>query len=320
MKVGLRFLNVVLVVVLFVGVVGVGVVVFLFDDVVVVVICCVEVKGVNCVGVQMVKDNLMIQFGKDFSLFDIDVFVKCLYLIGFFLDVCINVFGGMFVVSVNENQFLNVVVFNGNKKFKDEKFVGVVQLCFFGLYSQVMIDFDIQVIKKVYVVIGCLDVMIIMQIYNVGSGCVNLVFDINEGECMKIMYINFVGNCVFGDMCLYGVFVMKEFGILFFIMCQDIYDLQKMKVDEDVLCQFYYNYGYVDFCIVLDDVQLNEKMNEYMIMIIVEEGEQYKIGNVNVQLIVLGVNGDDLKLFVVSCFGDIYKVCDIEKLVLVILK
>ncbi len=320
MKAGSRFLNAVSAVALSAGVAGAGVVVSLPDDAAAAVIRRVEVRGANRVGAQTVKDNLTIQPGKDFSPSDIDASVKRLYSTGFFSDVRINVSGGTLVVSVNENQLLNAVVFNGNKKLKDEKLAGVVQSRPLGPYSQAMIDSDIQAIKKAYAAIGRSDVTITTQTYNVGSGRVNLAFDINEGERTKITHINFVGNRAFGDTRLHSVLATKESGILSFITRQDIYDPQKMKADEDALRQFYYNHGYADFRIVSDDVQLNEKTNEYTITITVEEGEQYKIGNVNVQSTVPGVNGDDLKSLVVSRPGDTYKARDIEKSVSAISK
>ncbi len=119
------------------------------------------------------KTILTIQPGKDFSPSDIDASVKRLYSTGFFSDVRINVSGGTLVVNVNENQLLNAVVFNGNKKLKDEKLAAAVQSRPLGPYSQTMIDSDIQAIKKAYAAIGRSDVTVTTQTYNVGNGRVN---------------------------------------------------------------------------------------------------------------------------------------------------
>jgi outer membrane protein insertion porin family len=272
------------------------------------------------VGSETVKDNLTITPGKDFSGTDIDSSVKRLYSTGFFSDVRITVSGSTLVVSVNENQLLNAVVFNGNRKLKDEKLAGVVQSHPLGPYSQTQIDSDIAAIKKAYAAIGRSDVAVTTQTYNVGNGRVNLAFDIAEGERTKISHINFVGNRAFGDTRLHSVLATKESGILSFITRQDVYDPAKLKADEDVLRQFYYNHGYADFRIVSDDVQLNEQANEYTITLTLDEGEQYTIGDVSVQSTVPGVNGDDLKSLIVSNPGNTYKARDIEKSVSAISK
>lgn len=320
MKAGSRFLNAVSAVALSAGVAGAGVVVALPDHAEAAVVRRIEVRGANRVGSETVKDNLTIQPGKNFSNGDIDSSVKRLYATGFFSDVRISVSGSTLVVNVSENQLLNAVVFNGNRKLKDEKLASVVQSHPLGPYSQAQVDADIQAIKQAYAGIGRSDVTIKTQTYNVGNGRVNLAFDINEGDRTKIEHINFVGNRAFGDSRLHSVLATKESGILSFITRQDVYDPGKLKADEDKLRQFYYNHGYADFRIVSDNVQLNEQSNEYTITITVDEGELYKIGNVNVQSTVPGINPDDLKSLIVSNPGDTYRARDIEKSVTAISK
>jgi outer membrane protein insertion porin family len=73
-----------------------------------------------------VRSNVTIQPGKSFSNTDIDDSVKQLYDTGYFSDVKISVSGGTLVVTVEEAQLINQVVFNGNRKIKDDKLAAVV--------------------------------------------------------------------------------------------------------------------------------------------------------------------------------------------------
>ena len=55
-----------------------------------------------------------------------------------------SVSGGTLVVTVAENQLINQVVFNGNRKIKDDKLQGIVQTQAQGPYSDSLISADIQ--------------------------------------------------------------------------------------------------------------------------------------------------------------------------------
>ena len=78
-------------------------------------------RGAQRVGADTIKANLSIVPGKSFDNSDVDASVKRLYSTGYFSDVRISVSGGTLVVVVNENQLINQVVFNGNRKIKDDK-------------------------------------------------------------------------------------------------------------------------------------------------------------------------------------------------------
>ena len=83
----------------------------------------IQVSGADRVSAETVKANISIQPGKTFSNADIDESVRRLYATGYFSDVKVSVSGGTLVVVVNENQLINAVVINGNRKIKDDKLV-----------------------------------------------------------------------------------------------------------------------------------------------------------------------------------------------------
>ena len=48
----------------------------------------------------------------------------------------------------------------------------------------------------------------------------------------------------------------KESGIFSFLTRKDVYNPDKLRADEELLRQFYYNRGYADFRIVSSDAVL----------------------------------------------------------------
>ncbi|MET0748329.1 MAG: outer membrane protein assembly factor BamA [Rhizobium sp.] len=316
MKAGSRFLNAVSAVALSAGIVasGAGVLTLASASVAeAAVIQKVDVRGASRTGADAVRDNITIKPGVSFTNSDIDDSVKQLYATGYFSNVHINISGGTLVVSVSENQIVNAVVFNGNRKIKDDKLQGVVKTHAAGPYDQAMIDDDVKTIKEAYGVIGRNEVTVTTQVVPVAQGRVNIAFVVNEGDRTKIDKINFTGNQAYGDGRLASVIATKKTNFLSFLTRKDVYSADKQHSDEDTLRQFYYNHGYADFRIVSSDATLDEQTNAYTMNFAVEEGPRYNYGDVSVVSTVDGVNADELKGLIVTKAGDTYDAKDIQK-------
>ena len=277
------------------------------------VIRSVQVRGAERAGEEAVRSNLTIRPGVSFTNADIDESVKRLYSTGYFSDVRIGVSGSTLVVTVSENQLVNQVVFNGNRKIKDDKLAAAVQTQPLGPYSQELVDADIERLREAYAAIGRSDIEVTTQVVPVGQGRVNLAFVINEGDRTKIADINFVGNQAYGDGRLHSVILTKESGPLSFLTRKDIYNQDKLRADEDALRQFYYNHGYPDFRIISSEAVLDESTNKYNITFTVEEGPRYRFGEVIVESTVEGVSSQDLQGLVRTRAGDVYDAGDVQK-------
>ncbi len=315
MKAGSKFLNAVSAIALSAGVVATiaaPVIVVTANTAEAAVIRRIDVRGAERVGADSVRSNITIVPGKSFDNADIDASVKRLYATGFFSDVRISISGGTLVVAVNENQLINQVVFNGNRKLKDDKLVTLVRSRALGPYSESLIEADLQSLREAYAAIGREDVTITTQTVPVGNGRVNLAFVINEGDRTKIADIDFVGNNAYGDTRLRGVIVTKETGIFSFITRKDIYGEEKLRADEEALRRFYYNHGYADFRVISSDAVLDPATNKYVITFTVDEGQRYNFGPVNVESSVAGAPSEDLQGLVESREGSTYRARDVQ--------
>ncbi|MCQ2004298.1 outer membrane protein assembly factor BamA [Rhizobium sp. NRK18] len=316
MKAGSKFLNAVSAVALSTSLVVTGTAAVVIASATVAeaaVVKNIVVRGAGRVGADTVRSNLTIKPGKSFSNADIDQSIKNLYATGYFSNVSISVSGSSLVVNVAEGQLVNQVVFNGNRKIKDEKLAASVQTKPLGPYNQVMIESDIQTIKDAYASIGRSDVTVTTQTFDVGEGRLNVAFVINEGDRTKIDQINFVGNHAFSDGRLAAIINTKKSNFLSFLTRRDVYNPDKLKADEAELRKFYYNHGYADFRVVSSDAVLDEASNTYTITFTVDEGEKYNFGAVNVESSVEGVDPATLQSLVESRSGKTYSADDVQK-------
>ena len=316
MKAGSRFLNAVSAVALSAGIVasGAGATVFVSaTSAEAAVIQRVDVRGASRVGAEAVRSNLTISPGKTFSNTDIDDSVKQLYDTGYFSDVKISVSGSTLVVTVQEAQLVNQVVFNGNRKIKDDKLAAIVKTQPSGPYSEAQVQADIQSIKDAYAATGRNEIEVTTQVVPLGEGRVNLAFVINEGDRTKIAAINFVGNNAYSSGRLASVINTKRSNFLSFLTRKDVYSDDKLHADEESLRQFYYNRGYADFRIVSSDAAFDEATNKYTLTFNVEEGPRYDFGAISVQSTVQGVDGAQLQGLVQTQEGDVYSANKVQK-------
>ncbi|MDE2061484.1 MAG: outer membrane protein assembly factor BamA, partial [Bradyrhizobium sp.] len=125
---------------------------------------------------------------------NIDDGLKALIETGLFQDVKINQAGGRIVVSVVENPVLGRVVFEGNKKVKDEQLSSEIQSKPRGTFSRPMVQSDTQRIVEIYRHSGRYDVTVVPEIIEQPNNRVDLIFTINEGKKTGISSIEFIGN------------------------------------------------------------------------------------------------------------------------------
>jgi outer membrane protein insertion porin family len=272
----------------------------------------IQVRGATRVSADTVKANITIAPGKNFSNTDIDASVRRLFATGYFSDVKISVSGSTLVVVVDENQLINQVVINGNRKIKDEKLQPVLRSQSLGPYSETAIEADKETIRESYAAIGRSDATVTTQVYPLGNGRVNIAFIVDEGDRTKISQINFVGNEAYSNGRLRSVIVTKKSNFLSFLTRKDVYSEDKLRADEEALRQFYFNSGYADFRVTSSEAVLDEASNEYVVTFTVEEGQRYDFGAVNVESTVEGINGEELQGLVESRPGKTYRARDVQ--------
>jgi len=321
MKAGSNLLNAVSAVALTAGIVVTGASAVTLAGVTVAeaaVISRIDVRGNSRVDAATVRGNLTISPGSSFSNNDIDESVKRLFATGLFSDVQISVSGSTLIVTVSENQIINQVVFNGNKKIKDAALSRAVQSRQLGAYNDLILQADVQAIRDAYAAVGRSDATVTTRLVPLDNGRVNIAFEINEGDRTKISSINFVGNQAFGDGRLSDVITTKKSGLLSFLNRKDVYDEDKLRADEELLRRFYYNRGYADFRVISSFAELDETNNEYVVTITVEEGERYVFGDVSVESTVPGIDTDSLQRLMETRSGAVYSAKDVEDTILAI--
>ncbi|WP_332066186.1 outer membrane protein assembly factor BamA [Bartonella sp. CB189] len=282
------------------------------------VVNSIEVQGNKFVSSQAVRDNISIKAGQSFSKGDIDDAVKQLFRLGLFYDVKINQVGDKLVVFVKEYEVVNQVLFQGNKSFKDPDLKRFISLKPNQPFNSAKLSSDINVIREAYKTVGRNDVTITVQTINLGKGRVNVVFNIVEGRKTKISNIVFKGNSAFGSRRLRDVISTKPSGIFALLMRGDVYSEERLAADEEALRRFYYNRGYADFRVVSSKAVFDVASNAYKINFVLDEGVRYKVGDIQIESDIDGIDITSIKRALKTHPGDIYSAENIEQSVAII--
>jgi outer membrane protein insertion porin family len=277
------------------------------------VVNSISVRGNQRVDAATIRSYVTIKPGRSYSSFDTDESIQNLFATGLFADVRITSSGRVLIVQVEENPTINLVLFEGNDKVRDEQLRGAIQSQSLGIFSQAKVDSDIERIRDSVRRSGRASADVTARIDQLDNNRVNVVYQINEGGRTKIASIDFIGNNAYSDNRLMEVISHNESNFLSWLKRDDIYDPDRLQADEGRLRTFYYNRGYADFRVVSSVGEFNADDNTYSITITVDEGDLYRFGSVEIDNALTAVDATGLRSELEIAPGDIYSARDVEK-------
>ncbi|MCW2307607.1 outer membrane protein assembly factor BamA [Rhodobium gokarnense] len=273
----------------------------------------IDVTGNERVEDETVRAYMTIQPRRAYSAQDVDDSLRALYATGLFSDVAINQRGAVLVVSVTENALIYKVSFEGNDKYDDKMLLTQVKSKPRTVLSRAKVEADTQLLLELYRRKGRYRATVEPKIIKLPQNRVNLVFEIAEGDKTGVARINFIGNHAFSDSRLRDVIKTRESGLLSFIRSTDSYDPSRLESDQEALREYYLRHGYADFRIISAVADLDRERNTFFVTFTVEEGEQYTIGEVNVQSSLASVGPEELAGAVRTDPGDTYDSREVDK-------
>ncbi len=273
----------------------------------------IVVQGNRRIEADTVRSYFSTGPGEPLSAARVDEGIKAMYATGLFRDVRVSRQGGRLVVTVVENDVINRVVFEGNRRLKTEQLMNEIESRPRGTFSRSTVQSDVQRLYDVYRRTGRYDVEIVPKTIQQPNGRMDLVFEVNEGKKASVRSINFVGNNNFGRQRLLDVMTTGETGLFSWLRSNDVYDADRINADQEALRRLYLRNGYVDMRVVSARSDFDRAANAFTITIEIEEGPQYRIGTVDVQSNIRDVDGATLRRAVRTAPGGVYNVELVDK-------
>lgn len=209
--------------------------------------------------------------------------VRSLFKTGNFEDIQVGRDGDVLVLQLTERPTIVSIEIKGNKSIdtdslkKGLKSAGLTEG---GVLQRATLDHVKGELERQYISQGRYAARIDVESVPKPRNRVALNITIKEGASSRIRRIGFVGNKVFDDATLQGVFQLRATHFRSFMKGDDKYSREKLSGDLERLRSWYMDRGYVNFTVNSTQVKLTPDKKDVYIDINLSEGEQFKIGEV----------------------------------------
>jgi outer membrane protein insertion porin family len=251
----------------------------------------IEIKflGLTSVPNEVVRANMSLREGMPYDLTLVDRDIRSLFRTGLFktIDVKETVVSRTqmdLTFELRAKSRIGAVRFEGNEKMSTKKLQSEVTVLLNPVADEQVIKSDKDKLEKMYRKAGYSQVRVEYHINeDPVTGLATVVFNIEEGPKVKITKVDFVGNEMIKDKVLRGEMETSKWQWWSFMTGSGKYDDKKFDEDLDKVVDLYKEKGFLD--VVVDPAKITfsyPKPDEMTISIQVQEGKQYRIGDVTV--------------------------------------
>ncbi|SDC62531.1 Beta-barrel assembly machine subunit BamA [Sphingomonas sp. YR710] len=260
------------------------------------IIKTVGVSGSQRLESDTVRSYVKLRAGEPYTREQLDQALKDLYATELFADVQIRDDGtGNLTIQVRENPVINRIVLEGNKRIKAEKINPEIKLAARQIFTRSKVRADVARIIELYRRQGRFAASVEPKMVLLDQNRVDIIFEIHEGDKSKVRKINIIGNTKFSDGRLRGEMATKQTGITKIFSSGTSYDPDRMSYDQQKMRQFYLTNGYADFRVVSAVAELTPDKKDFIITYVVEEGDRYKFGDVDLESEIRDIKAKDFK-------------------------
>ena len=237
--------------------------------------------------------------GEAFSQERVHEDIKAIYRLGYFRDVQADVSETegeiILTFAVIEKPFVVNIVISGNVKLDLEEIEDVIEVKRDTVLEMDKVQSSVTQIKKLYTSKRYFGSEVNHWVELETGNRAVVYFDIVEGVKGYLTKIIFEGNTVLGARKLKSVMQTKEKGWTWWLTKSGRLETDVLEVDITRIRSLYHNYGYVTVQVSEPEITLSENKKSIQITIRIEEGEQYRLGSLDISGDILTTKEDLLK-------------------------
>jgi len=242
----------------------------------------VDVSGNQRMDAESVRILADVKIGENITTERTNQIAKKLQESGYFSKINVRMSGDVLKIDITEAPIIGQVTVEGNDEISADDLKKEVRTKERSSYDESVIGGDVQRMLTLYQRKGYFGTKINPKKIELGDNRVNVVYEITEGHPTYIRDIKFEGNKKFRSKVLRGEILSREH-TWWRIMTQfDVFDEDRIQYDQQMLRQFYLRNGYVDFQIKSANGVFTPDREYYSVTFVVDEGPQYKIGDVTI--------------------------------------
>ncbi len=215
---------------------------------------------------------------------DLNIIIKNLYETSFFKNIDLEFEKNILKINVEENPLIQSIYIEGIKRTSlvDQIKKSLTQKEKSSFIKSRIKDDQNKILNSLRV-IGYYFSEVNVKFTENDNNTVDIIYNINLGEKALIKNIKFIGNKIFKDNKLRKVIVSEEAKFWKFVSTKKNVDVQRFKLDESLLKNFYKNSGYYNVKINSTYAQVIED-NYFEVIFNIDAGEKYFFENVKLNI------------------------------------
>jgi len=207
--------------------------------------------------------------------------VKAIFRMGFFDDVRAELSAdGVLTYAVKEKPYVREVKIQGNSQLGKEKIETALGIVPRSVLDRGKVIEGVEKVRKLYSDQGYVNARVDYVVSTEANNQAMVVLDVLEGARLLIKRISFEGNKTFSESDLKDLIATKEESILSLLTNRGVLDRDMLTNDMAILSNHYLDHGYIDH--KFDDPVVLRARDGLEIVIRVHEGDQYRVGKVEI--------------------------------------
>ncbi len=183
-----------------------------------------------------------------------------------------------FYIEIQENKFIENIYINGNIRIKDGFIIENLSIKKNSFIIKDSINNNINLIKNIYKSKGFNNVSVVASTEKFSEDRVNLIFNINEGDQIKIKRVKFVGNKSYSDRYLSSLIGTKSLSFYNIFSSGSNLNPDFFVFDKNKIKSFYKNKGFFNVKINYNISSIST--NSYLLTFYIDEGDRIKINDI----------------------------------------
>ncbi len=241
----------------------------------------IRVDGNQRVSSETIKIFTKVEINEDLNSNELNDVLKKLYSTNFFSNVEINLDNNILYISVVENPVIQTLTFEGVKNKRIIKLLKEqVEMREKNSFIENKVKNDEERIINTLRTNGYYFSKVNSKLKRNENNTVDLIFEIDLGDKAYIKKITFIGDKKIKENKLKKVIVSEEAKFWKFVSPRKFLDLNRIKLDEKLLYNFYKNKGYYNVSVESSSAKVIDESN-FELVFNINAGKKYYFGKID---------------------------------------
>ncbi len=248
------------------------------------IIKSIKVDGNKRISTETIKIFTELKINNDYDVNEINEVVKKLYSTNYFENIKIKVSNNTLYIAVIENPIVQTIKFDG---VKNKRILEVLRdktiIKEKSPFIENKVKRDVEIVNNILRTNGYYFSKVLSKFIENDNNTIDLIFDIDLGEKAFIKKITFIGDKRIKDNKLRKIIVSEEAKFWKFLSNKKFLDINRIKLDENLLYNYYKNRGYYNVNIDSSSaIIINE--TDFELIFNINSGEKYYFGDINLTI------------------------------------